>query len=155
MSARRPSALSAAVLVAAAGLSGCTSAVSMQPARDANDPLCAEVSVRLPASIDNQERRQTDAQATGAWGDPASVLLTCGVEPPGPTTLPCRTVDGVDWIIDDQGDSRFRVTTFGRTPAVEVFLDNTMVSSLDVLSALTPAVSRLPVDGECTTAPAG
>ncbi|HAQ60217.1 MAG TPA: DUF3515 domain-containing protein, partial [Microbacterium sp.] len=71
MSARRPSALSAAVLVAAAGLSGCTSAVSMQPARDANDPLCAEVSVRLPASIDNQERRQTDAQATGAWGDPA------------------------------------------------------------------------------------
>lgn len=155
MSARRPSALSAAVLVAAAGLSGCTSAVSMQPARDANDPLCAEVSVRLPASIDNQERRQTDAQATGAWGDPASVLLTCGVEPPGPTTLPCRTVDGVDWIIDDQGDSRFRVTTFGRTPAVEVFLDNTMVSSLDVLSALTPAVSRLPVDGECTTVPAG
>ena len=70
-------------------LSGCSPAVSMQPARDAErSALRRGVGTRSPRRIDDQERRQTDAQATGAWGDPASVLLTCGVEPPGPTTLP-------------------------------------------------------------------
>ena len=128
----------------------------MKPAPSANDPLCAEVSVRLPDTLDGKERRQTDAQATGAWGDPAAVLLTCGLEPPGPTTLPCSTVDGVDWIIEDLGDFRFRVTTFGRTPAVELYLDtnvDTGVSSAVVLESLASAVGRLPTDGACTDAP--
>ena len=72
-------------------LTGCTSTVSLEPAPDANDPACAEVTVRLPDDLAGQSRRWTDAQATGAWGEPAAVLLTCGVEPPGPTTLPCQT----------------------------------------------------------------
>ena len=153
---RRLLVLSTAVVVSAGLLSGCTSPVAMQPAPSANDPLCAEVSVRLPDTLDGKERRQTDAQATGAWGDPAAVLLTCGLEPPGPTTLPCSTVDGVDWIIEDLGDFRFRVTTFGRTPAVELYLDtnvDTGVSSAVVLESLASAVGRLPTDGACTDAP--
>ncbi|WP_458041707.1 MULTISPECIES: DUF3515 family protein [Bacteria] len=156
MSLRRLLVLSTAVVVSAGLLSGCTSPVAMQPAPSANDPLCAEVSVRLPDTLDGKERRQTDAQATGAWGDPAAVLLTCGLEPPGPTTLPCSTVDGVDWIIEDLGDFRFRVTTFGRTPAVELYLDtnvDTGVSSAVVLESLASAVGRLPTDGACTDAP--
>ncbi len=64
----------------------------MTPAADANDPVCAEVSVRLPDSVDGEPRRWTDAQATGAWGNPSVVLLTCGVEPPAPSTLACQTV---------------------------------------------------------------
>ena len=44
------------VVVAAASLAGCASSVSLQPAKDADDPLCAEVTVRLPATIDGQER---------------------------------------------------------------------------------------------------
>jgi outer membrane murein-binding lipoprotein Lpp len=156
VSLRRLLVLSTAVVVSAGLLSGCTSPVAMQPAPSANDPLCAEVSVRLPDTLDGKERRQTDAQATGAWGDPAAVLLTCGLEPPGPTTLPCSTVDGVDWIIEDLGDFRFRVTTFGRTPAVELYLDtnvDTGVSSAVVLESLASAVGRLPTDGACTDAP--
>lgn len=125
----------------------------MEPAADANNPLCADVSVRLPDRIDGQERRFTDAQATGAWGNPTVVLLACGVPPPGPTTLPCQSVGGVDWIVDDQGENRYLVTTFGRTPAVEVFLDNTVVSSRAVLTDLAPAVGTLPQDGECTARP--
>jgi hypothetical protein len=83
------------------------------------------------------------------------VLLTCGVEPPGPTTLGCQTVAGVDWIIDDSDAPRFRVTTYGRTPAVEIYLDTTAdengegVSSREVLDALSPVVGVLPVDGQC------
>ena len=149
---RRPAAAVAALLLASGALlAGCTSTVSLQPADASNDPRCADVSVRLPDAVDGQERRWTDAQATGAWGDPASVILTCGLEPPGPTTLPCQSVNGVDWIIDESDAPRYRVTTFGRTPAVEVYLDNDVVSSAAVLDSLSQIVAVLPTDGsECT-----
>ncbi|WP_203579678.1 DUF3515 family protein [Microbacterium hibisci] len=143
------------VAVAAAGLTGCSQTVDLDPAPEANAALCAEVTSNLPGSVSGQPRRWTDAQATGAWGEPSKVLLTCGVEPPGPTTLRCEEVAGVDWIIDDSDAPRFRVTTFGRTPAVEIYLDTTAddegngVSSRDVLDALSPIVSVLPVDGRC------
>lgn len=157
MSVRRVSAAVAALTLAAAGLVGCTATVSMEPGPESNDPGCAEVSVRLPATLDGKERRQTDAQATGAWGTPAAVLLTCGVEPPGPTTIPCTTVDGVDWIIEDEGDFRFRVTTFGREPAVQLYIDtnvDTGVSSATALEALSGPVGLLDVTGACTEIPA-
>jgi len=123
----------------------------MDPGPGANDPACADVTVRLPAQLDGQPRRWTDAQATGAWGDPAVVLLTCGVTPPGPTTLPCRTVGAVDWIIDDSSAPDYRVTSFGRTPAVELYLDNEEVSSADVLDRISILVSQLPSDGSSCT----
>lgn len=145
----RPSRVASAVLVlvAAVGVTGCSTTVSMDPAPDANDPACAEVTSRLPGSLAGEPRRWTDAQATGAWGDPAAVLLTCGVEPIGPTTLPCQTVNGVDWVIDESAAPRYRVTSFGRVPAVEVYLDNDVVSSADVLDSLSVLVARLPTDG--------
>lgn len=148
--------LAPAGLVLALGLVACSQTVSLEPAPDANDPLCAEVSVNLPPLIDGKERRYTDAQATGAWGSPVAVLLTCGVASPGPSTLPCQSVDGVDWIIDDSDAPRYLVTTFGRDPAVQVFLDNDAesgVSSAEVLAALSPVVASLPVDGACTERP--
>ncbi|MEV7694722.1 DUF3515 family protein [Microbacterium sp. NPDC089189] len=137
----------------AAGLSGCASTVALEPAADANDPLCAEITAYLPQSVAGESRRWTDAQATGAWGDPAAVILTCGVTPPGPSELPCQSVGGVDWIIDDSEAPRYRVTSFGRTPAVQVYLDNEIVSSTEVLDAVSPLVAKLPRDGECTARP--
>jgi len=143
------------LLAAASGAAGCASTVSMSPAPSANVPGCAEVMVRLPDILSGQDRRWTDAQSTAAWGDPATVLLTCGVQPPGPTTLRCETVSGVDWVIDESEAPTYRVTTFGRTPAVEVYLttENSErlqgVSSREVLDALSPTVSQLPVDGAC------
>lgn len=135
------------VLTAAVALAGCTTTVSMEPAPGANDPACAEISVLLPGTLDGQDRRWTDAQATGAWGDPSAVLFTCGLEPPGPTTLPCQTVNGVDWIIDESAAPNYRVTSFGREPAVEIYLDNDVVGSAEVLDRLSLIVSRLPETG--------
>ena len=153
MSRSRPAAISVVILAAAGLLSGCASTVSMTPAKGANDPACAAVTVRLPDTVDGQQRRWTDAQATGAWGTPTSVLLTCGLEAPGPSTLVCQTVDDVDWLIDDTDAPKYRFTTFGRTPAVEVYLDYDVVSGRDALSALSSAVQQLPTDGrECTDA---
>ena len=152
---RRPAVLSVAatILLAGAVLTGCTSTVSLEPAAAANDPGCADVSVRLPGSIGGEQRRWTDAQATGAWGDPASVILTCGVDELGPTTLPCTAVGGVDWVIDDSDAPRYRVTTFDRTPAVEIYLDNSVVSSAQVLETLSQVITILPENGSvCTDA---
>jgi len=114
----------------------------MQPAKLANDPACAEIVSRLPKTISGQERRWTDAQATGAWGNPVSILMTCGLEAPGPTTLPCRTSDGVDWIIDESqaAENRYTLTTYGREPAVQVFLNQGVASSGDVAQALGPLI---------------
>src|SRR6478609_697795 len=140
----------AGVVAVALGLSGCSTSGSLTAAPDANDPSCADVTVRLPATVDGKERRWTDAQATGAWGDPAAVLLTCGVEPPGPSTLRCITVGGVDWLVDESDSPRFRLTTYGRTPAVELYVDNRLVSPNNVLDDVRIAVSQLPKTTECT-----
>jgi hypothetical protein len=71
----------------------------------------------------------------------------------GPTTLPCTPVNGVDWVIDDSDAPRYRVTTFDRTPAVEIYLDNDVVSSAQVLETLSQVVTVLPENGSvCTDA---
>lgn len=133
-------------------LSACTPTVALEPAEDAASPLCAEVSVRLPDTVATLTKRTTNAQATGAWGEPTAVILRCGVPSPAPTaTLPCVTVDGVDWLRDDADDPTFVFTSYGRTPAVEVIVDSTAASGLDALTDLAFAVSQLPADGACVT----
>lgn len=137
-------------LLLTASLTACATTVSLQPAPDSNDPVCADVSVRLPATVDGEQRRWTDAQATGAWGDPTAVILACGVTPPGPTEARCITVGGVDWVVDESEAPRYRVTTYGRTPAIEVFIDNEIVSSNAVLDRLAPIVSgAIVADNAC------
>ncbi|MDQ1110635.1 hypothetical protein QE418_000083 [Microbacterium testaceum] len=148
-----------ALLAAAAllpGLAACSTTVAMKPAKDANNPACAEITSRLPKTISGQERRWTDAQSTGAWGDPSAILMTCGLETPGPSTLPCRAFDGVDWLVDESqaSENRYTLTTFGRSPAVQIYLDYSAASSADVAQALGPLIrSYLPATGAvCTSA---
>lgn len=121
----------------------------MQPAEDANNPACAEVIVRL-STVADLEKRETNAQATAAWGTPAAVLLTCGVTPPGPTTLPCVSVNGIDWIEDDADAPLYRYTTYGRNPAVQVAIDSEAVSGTTALVDLASPVSKIPASGACT-----
>lgn len=133
-------------------LAGCAPTVALEPADDAINPLCAEVSVRLPEAVAELPQRLTNAQATGAWGEPAAIILRCGVPSPAPTAaLPCITVEGIDWLRDDKNDPSFVFTTYGRTPAVEVIINGDEVSGLSALTDLAPAVGRLPVEGSCVT----
>jgi len=122
----------------------------MRAADGATDPDCASVIVRLPETIDDNERRETDAQATGAWGSPATILLTCGLDTPAPSELRCVTLDGVDWLIDDSDEDRGVFTTYGREPAVQVVVDH-VTSDSNALYALAEAVGTLPVVGACTS----
>ncbi|KYJ99266.1 DUF3515 domain-containing protein [Microbacterium sp. CH1] len=117
---RRLAAVAGAIALAA-GLAGCSTTVHLEPAADANDPACANVSVLLPDTVGGYERVWTDAQATGAWGDP-TVVLRCGVEPPAPSDLVCTTLGGVDWLVLEQEEERQRLVTYGREPAIEVII---------------------------------
>ena len=133
-------------------LAACSPIVALESAPDAASPECAAVSVRLPDAIGDLMGRETNAQATAAWGEPTAVILHCGVPAPPPTSdLICVTVpDGkVDWLRDDNDQVTYIFTSYGRTPAVSVAIDSTMASGLEVLDAIDAAVSTLPQDGAC------
>jgi hypothetical protein len=134
------------VATAASLLTGCAGTVSLDAAEDSNAEECAYVTVALPETVADLPKRETDAQATGAWGSPASILLRCGVEVPGPTTLECTTVNGVDWIIDDSDAPNYRFVTYGRDPAIEVIVDSDVVHGSTALVDLEPAVSNAPIE---------
>ncbi|MEO7349720.1 MAG: DUF3515 family protein [Terrimesophilobacter sp.] len=134
------------------GLVACAPAVPFTVAQDATNPLCADVIVRLKSVpvIDNHARRETDAQATAAWGNPAAILLRCGVPVPGPSTLQCATVGGVDWLRDDADAPNYVFTTYGRDPAVEVIVNGNEASGTQALTSLSNAVGSIPATRACT-----
>ena len=131
-------------------LSGCASTVNLEPAEGSNDPACAEVMVRLPSQLGGLEERYTNAQATAAWGDPAAVLLRCGLEPVEFSTLPCVTAGGIDWLVDDALAPSYRFISYARYPAVEVIVDSDNASGITSLEGLSGAVAQLPATKACT-----
>ncbi|MBW8872941.1 MAG: DUF3515 family protein [Leifsonia sp.] len=148
----RRRALPAVLLTGAALLlAGCAPIVSLDPAANSNAPGCAEISVRLPDTVADKAKRETDAQATGAWGDPAAVILRCGVPPIGATTKPCVNVNGVDWVLmTDPAAKTIVYQTFGRTPATEVIIDHVSgVSDSSVLPEFASAVSTVKQTQKC------
>ena len=139
----------AALAVLLVALTGCAGTVPMKAAIDATNPACASVTVNLPDTVDSHPLRQTDAQATGAWGSPAVILLTCGVAVPGPTTTRCITIRGVDWLVDDTDPKVGVFTTFGRDPAVQVVVDH-VTSDSNALNDLANAVQYVPATRTCS-----
>lgn len=119
---------------------GCAPTVNLEPAPEANDPSCANMTVRLPDTLAGEARRSVNAQATGAWGEPVSVIVRCGVPLPEPSPLPCFEVDGIDWLRDDSQAPSFIFTTYGLDPATEVIVDSERVSGTEVLFELSRAV---------------
>jgi hypothetical protein len=151
MKMSRLAALSAAAISLTLSLSACSPTVSLEPAADANNPGCADVIVRLPDAVDGQERRTTNAQSTAAWGNPATVILRCGIAPVEISTLPCVTANGVDWIIDESAKPSFRFISFGRTPALEVIVDSENAVGVNALDSLAEAVKSIEPTKNCVS----
>jgi hypothetical protein len=131
-------------------LSGCAATVNLEPAPLANDPACAEVSVRYPSSIGELSQRFTNAQATSAWGEPTAIIARCGLESVEVSQLSCVSAGGVDWLVDDSKAPSYRFISFARNPAVEVIVDSNMASGVSALEALGSAVSKIPATKFCT-----
>lgn len=142
-------AIALTALTLTVSLSGCAGTVPMEPAKGANDPACADVIVRLPSTVAGLDKRSTNAQATGAWGTPAAVQLRCGIEPSGPTTDTCVSVNGVDWIIDSTKAPLYRFEAYGRTPGLEVFVDSDRVSGTTAVTDLSAVAKVLPQTRHC------
>lgn len=147
MTALTPVALS---LLATVFLAGCSPTVALEPAPNANSPACANMTVRLPDTVADLPRRTVNAQATAAWGEPVAIIVRCGLPTPPPSTLPCASVEGIDWLRDDSDAPRFVFTTYGLDPATEVIVDSEVVSGTTVLRDLARAVgSQSAPIGEC------
>lgn len=175
---RRGSGPAAVVLVAL--LAGCAPTVSVAEAPYGHDPACARVVLALPDELGGLPRLATSSQASTAWGTAtAPVVLRCGVEPPGPTTDRCVTVEtpsgpSIDWLAvpaeddgggTDPGDASddaggpgpaegvtdWTFTTYGRAPAIEVVVPAEVVSgrSTSFLDQLGPAVDLLEPERTC------
>jgi hypothetical protein len=143
----------AALAVVLAGLlTGCAPTVALTPAASATNAKCASVVVLMPATVSTLAQRQTNAQGTGAWGTPADILLHCGVPVPDPTSsLPCVTVDGVDWLRNDKDAPVYVFTTYGRNPAVAVTINskNVRADGNQALNDLAIAVAQIPSRHHC------
>lgn len=127
-------------------LGACSPSVEVSAAVDSNNPSCAPMMVALPDALADAKRRTTSSQATAAWGDPSLVVLRCGVTPPAPTTDRCVSVNDVDWVAKQDGDT-WTLTTFGRDPAAAVVLDPNKILSSTVLAQLSSSASKLPKTG--------
>lgn len=101
-------------------LTACTTggSVARAPATAATGAACTAAVRALPATVLEQTRSAAPGPGRAAWGTPP-ILLTCGLPEQPPTTRPCLTVNGVDWVVDDGGDPLV-FTAFGRSPALEV-----------------------------------
>lgn len=146
----RALAAACASLLAVFALAGCSATVVLEPADDANNPKCAEVSVRLPSEIEQFGKRSTNAQATAAWGNPTAIVLRCGLPEVEVSTLTCVSSSDIDWLVDPSKAPSYRFITFGRNPAVEVIVDSTKVSGAAALDAVAAAVSQIEPTRACT-----
>ena len=160
----REGVLRAVVVLAVVGASALAVAsgrgpdVAAAPAGSA--PACRALLPTLPATLGSENRRERVELAVPgavAWrGGGLSVVLRCGVLPPGPSPQRCVTVGGtggreVDWLLDRQNERAARLVTYGRTPAVEVTVDGAGAGPAvgDVLAELVPALDALPRDRRC------
>ena len=60
----------------------------------------------------------------------------------------CISVDGIDWVVRDE-DENWRITTYGRDPAVEVLFGKDQASSDTVMVGLSSAVAQIEPSGGC------
>src|SRR4051794_27796188 len=90
----------------------------IKAAPHADAPECSKVARGYPGSINGHRRASVDVPGVAVWGD-ESVVVRCGVTPPGPSTNLCASADGVDWVMDEakSTDRRKILTTYGRHPA--------------------------------------
>ncbi|MFJ1647607.1 DUF3515 family protein [Streptomyces sp. NPDC088258] len=128
MTRRTRVALTAGVCALAAGAAVAAYALAetdagVPPAEGADAPHCLRITNDAPGSLGGLSRRDNSLPGIAVWGD-RGIVLRCGVTPPGPSTDPCFSVDGVDWVIDQEQSTPDRkvIVTYGRSPATQVIL---------------------------------
>ncbi len=65
--------------------------------------------------------------------------MRCGLEPLGPTTAQCISVNGHDWVLADPDADPVVFTTFGTDPAVDVAVPRSYDQPTGALVDLAPS----------------
>ncbi|MFE9661758.1 DUF3515 family protein [Streptomyces sp. NPDC005955] len=123
----------------------------VSPAPHASHERCGGVVDRAPNSLAGQPRKWTFNEGTVAWGRGGSVLR-CGVAELPPTPDLCVSVNGVDWVLDEERLDRDGVsvlTTYGRSPAVEFVHEGAKEEAAAALTDLADVVRDLPRERKC------
>ena len=131
-------------------LAGCAPVVPLEPAKQANNPECAEIMVRLPDELAGLPERRVNAQSTAAWGEPTAVILRCGLEPVEISPLLCVSASDVDWLVDESKAPSYRFISYARSPATEVIVDSNVVAGVTVLEELAASIGVLEATKRCT-----
>jgi Protein of unknown function (DUF3515) len=85
---------------------------------------------------------QGDTEYGAAWGDPA-IVLTCGVDGVDITAAPpCTVVDGVGWVVPEEGSDETTFTADGYRPRVQVVVPDDYAPAADALTELGPLVEE-------------
>ncbi|MCX4588993.1 DUF3515 domain-containing protein [Streptomyces sp. NBC_01549] len=115
-----------ALLMAATGCSSADDGASaVVPSPDAKvTELCQNLDKVLPKKIDGLDRNDPEPRSalTAGWGSPA-IILRCGVERPAKMSdenALSGEVNGVGWLMENQGDGSYRFTSGLRRAYVEV-----------------------------------
>ncbi|MEV8311808.1 DUF3515 domain-containing protein [Streptomyces flavidovirens] len=138
----------AALLLAAVGCSLTDDAVAVpvpSPSPEEAE-LCRALHRELPEAVDGQQRRTADPESdlTAVWGDPA-IVLRCGVPRPEKMDDPAAKAveaDGVNWMLERQGDGSPRFTTTYREAYVEVTLPAKYAHDVTPLAAFAAPVKK-------------
>ncbi|MEW2522373.1 DUF3515 domain-containing protein [Actinacidiphila alni] len=141
--------LSAAAVYAFSSGTDDTVAVPVPDKRVAG--YCHALHGALPAKVDGLSRHDLKprSELTAGWGKPA-IVLRCGVPRPVELKNPEAdgvTVDGVGWLIEQQSDGAFRLTTTLRKAYVEVTLPKKWAGDLGPLTDLADAVKATVPEG--------
>ncbi|WP_167542493.1 DUF3515 family protein [Streptomyces himastatinicus] len=124
---------------------------SVEPGPYADNPKCADVISRAPETVLSKHRDDVTGEGVASWGD-GSVVLRCGVTPLRPTTNLCVDVNSVDWVLDEKRANKDGVqvlTTYGRTPAVEITVEGDGPKAGDALVDVNRAVRSIPQKSKC------
>jgi hypothetical protein len=91
---------------------------AVQAAPQASDAACLRAMAGLPATVMGRTRTPIGVAGAASWGEPP-IVLRCGLPAAAPTTLPCLSVNGSDWVVDADHDP-IVFTSYGTAPALEL-----------------------------------
>jgi hypothetical protein len=120
----------------------------------AKDPACARIADGYPDRLGGAGRDPVTFEGLAVWGR-GTVELRCGLRPPAPTTEPCVSVDGVDWVWREQAGDRRYLVTYGRSPAVEVSIADSVTRLDAVLLDLSHLVAPIRAGAKCLAGEGG
>lgn len=138
------------VTIGLLAVTGCTTASSsahITAAPGAKAPACATALAAAPETVADKGRTPLPVDGALSWGEPA-IVLRCGLPAPVPTTKPCLSVNGIDWIVEtDSGP--FVFVSYGRSPAVELRVPAgyRREAAVAAVTDVGPVAAALPADG--------